>query len=317
MDNDWPITAYAYVINTFSGTLTVNNADVYGKGNGSFGLIGGTATIVTGTFSVDGEYSHYALYNSGCNATVLGGTFTKVESSASQNLIYASGNGTTAISGGTFATPKKDFISVVGDTASVSISGGYFSAPVADGYCAEGYIPGSNTDAATKANYPYTVIGDIVYPVDSETAGVPVPVAWIKDNTELIGAAIDLDAVIAGLAQNGANGVPLWQSYVLGFNPKVATSKLVVGASAPVATATGYEVTVKGLNVNIPSTLDSGTTVAFHLEEATPAGAAEGVWTARSEPVAVVEGQPQATVKIDAVAGKLLRIVADIVTVAK
>ena len=326
VDNNWPITAYAYVINTYSGTLTVNNADVYGKGNGSFGLIGGTATIVTGTFSVDGEYSHYALYNSGCNATVLGGTFTKVESSASQNLIYASGNGTTAISGGTFAAPKTDFIYVAGDTASVSISGGYFSAPVLEEYCASGYIP-TTTTAEQYAATPYTVINtQIVYPTGDTgdgqaTVGVPVPYSWITNNTTLlpkdrVPTADEFAAVTkAALEAPGANGVPLWQSYVLGFDPSEPSSNLrMVGV--PVDGEPG-KVMVKGLNIDIPEDLAAGTIIGYHLEESVPGS---NVWTPRAETVEVdpTTKLPQVKLSLDAeVSGKILRLVVDIKTVVK
>ena len=304
----------------------MNNADVYGKGNGSFGLIGGTATIVTGTFSVDGEYSHYALYNSGCNATVLGGTFTKVESSASQNLIYASGNGTTAISGGTFAAPKTDFIYVKDATASVSISGGYFSASVPEKYCASGYIP-TTTTAPQYAATRYTVINtQIVYPTsDTEagqaTVGVPVPYSWITNNTTLlpkdrVPTADEFAAVTkAALEAPGANGVPLWQSYVLGFVPSDPSSNLrMVGV--PVDGEPG-KVMVKGLNINIPEDLAAGTIIGYHLEESVPGS---NVWTPRAETVEVdpTTKLPQVKLSLDAdVSGKILRLVVDIKTVVK
>ena len=304
------------VANTGSHSATWRNAAISLQS-----IAGGAAQLLvkSGSYTSENGYAAY-IFSSGGILTIDGGDFVgKFCANIDRNSYHNDYNQSWIyINGGKF---KDVAFETAGDNAYCGyvISGGVFSEAPAAKYLAPGYIVVANTDAETKDAYPYTVTGDIVYPVDSETAGVPVPVAWIKDNTKLItdGAPINVDAVIEGLDQNGANGVPLWQSYVLGFNPTVATSKLVVGASAPVATATGYEVTVKGLNVNIPSTLDSGTKVAFRLEEATPAGAAEGVWTARSEPVAVVEGQPQATVKIDAVAGKLLRIVADIVTVAK
>ena len=63
------------------------------------------------------------------------------------------------------------------------------------------------------------------------------------------------------------------------------------------------------------TTLDAATTVGFHLEEATPGS---DKWTARSEAVTLnAQGQPQVTVNVGEISGKVLRIVADITTEAK
>lgn len=147
--------------------------------------------------------------------------------------------------------------------------------------------------------------------------GVPIPVAWINGNTDLIGdeglVLEDLESIVTGLGQTGANGLPLWQSYVLGFDPNSATSQLrLEGLSA---TADG-KVTIRGLGINVPAILASqGTTVGFHLEEAAPGAAADGnSWTVRNDACTMAEGLPTFTVPINTVDGKLLRIVADIAT---
>ena len=140
---------------------------------------------------------------------------------------------------------------------------------------------------------------------------MPIPDSWITANGV---PGTTAEEKIAALGQSGANGVPKWQSYVLGLNPNAAASRLVLDGGKASADGT---VTITGLNVALPATLDAATTVGFHLEEATPANAAAGKWTVRAEACVMAEGKPTFTVTAEAVSGKVLRIVADIKTEAK
>ena len=122
----------------------------------------------------------------------------------------------------------------------------------------------------------------------------------------------ELDQIVTDLGDTGANGVPLWQSYVLGLDPNSATSQLrLEGLPA----TSDEKVTIRGLNINVPAILESqGTTVGFHLEEAAPGSDS---WTVRSDACTMAEGLPTFTVPLSTVDGKVLRIVADIKTRSK
>ena len=106
--------------------------------------------------------------------------------------------------------------------------------------------------------------------------------------------------LVQALSGNGANGMPRWESYVLGFNPADATSVLRLAA----VPKTRAVVTVFG-DVTLPETLDGNTTVTFRLASRN----ADGTWTD------MASGQsPVFDVSLDDAAGKVLCIFADIVT---
>ena len=99
------------------------------------------------------------------------------------------------------------------------------------------------------------------------------------------------------------NGMPMWQSYVLGLTPNGANATaLRLAATAKDATM----VTITAA-VNVPATLEnSGTTVSFRLVEQN----ADGTWT----DIEAGKASPSFDVSLDDVAGKVLTIFADIVT---
>ena len=166
-----------------------------------------------------------------------------------------------------------------------------------------------NVTYANNALTPH-YLSQFVYPIEG-TAGVPVASEWLAaqfpsiypDATKPILASITNDLVTA-LSENGANNMPRWQSYVLGLNPADATAVLRLGATAKDATT----VTITGSvdTTKFPSI--SNVTVTFRLASRND----DGTWTD-------VEGctgaaTPSFDVALDAVAGKVLAIFADIVT---
>ena len=303
-----------------NGDVTVSGCTIEGDSWGAVGIgtAGFTDTTTTGTITVeDCEITVYyaALYASvlgeglGENRTtikVTGGDYT------ADNYAVSALYGTVEIEDGLFSGMLEVGNSEYDENGSLSISGGLFDDEILAEYCAEGYIP-SPPDPETGL---YTVVVCILYPTGNTaaglaTAGVPIPDSWITANGV---TGETTEKKIEALGQNGANGVPKWQSYVLGLNPNKASSKLTLNGGKAAADGT---VTITGLNVAIPATLDAATTVGFHLEEATPADAAADKWTARSEACVMAEGKPTFTVPAEAVSGKVLRIVADIKTEAK
>ena len=265
-------------------------------------------------FSLNGQ----ALAASGDAISVASGAAVQMFSEGTVTGNIAVVSGTLTITNGIYVggLSKAD-----GDGAKFVISGGYFRDPVLQEYCADGYSP-VKTTASEYAATPYTVARvEIVYPTGKtdgglDTVGVPIPLAWINSNTDLVGedglVLEELDQIVTDLGDTGANGVPLWQSYVLGLDPNSATSQLrLEGLPA----TTDEKVTIRGLNINVPAILESqGTTVGFHLEEAAPGSDS---WTVRSDACTMAEGLPTFTVPLSTVDGKVLRIVADIKTRSK
>ena len=127
---------------------------------------GGSELVVnSGTYTSE-NYGIY-VFSSGGRIVVKDGTFEgagkAVVKAAMDTNTYPAYTGAVQISGGRF----KGALDVT-SPASMSISGGVFTAPVVAQYCASGYEPADNTDAATKDNYPYTV-GKQLAVVDAAT----------------------------------------------------------------------------------------------------------------------------------------------------
>ena len=288
---------------------------------------GDTVTLMTNvTLSAQQTIDKSIVFNLNGKVLDAAGDAILVDSGAAVQM-YSAGivTGNIAVASGTLMITNGIYVGHLskasGDGAQFVISGGHFSEAVLPAYCAEGYSPVMTT-APEYAGTPYTVARvEIIYPTGQtveglETIGVPIPLSWISANTVLIGSEglvlEDLDNIVTGLGQAGTNGVPLWQSYVLGLDPNVATSQVRLEGSK--ATAEGY-VTITGLNIHVPAILESqGTTVGFHLEETTPGSDS---WTVRDDACTMAEGLPTFTVPLSTVNGKVLRIVVDIATVSK
>ena len=148
-------------------------------------------------------------------------------------------------------------------------------------------------------------VAQLVFPVEGSTTGLPIPTQWLVDNSiaGYTGGPLTMSVtndLVQALSGNGANGMPRWESYVLGFNPADATSVLRLAA----VPKTRAVVTVFG-DVTLPETLDGNTTVTFRLASRN----ADGTWTD------MASGQsPVFDVSLDDAAGKVLCIFAEIVT---
>lgn len=101
--------------------------------------------------------------------------------------------------------------------------------------------------------------------IGSGTTSVNVPVSWIEDeNIAGVDAYSSAAAAQSALEANGANGIPVWQSYCLGLSPASAASVILCEPVDAAASSTGtFAVNVK--NLNLPANL-SGVTVTAILE---------------------------------------------------
>ena len=156
------------------------------------------------------------------------------------SLIESGNGGVVNIPTGVFEAASGGTVLVTSGNGTIAVSGGYFSVAVPAEYCAPGYAP---MDAPTGAPQPYTVgetVPEFRYPIDG-TAGVPVTNTWLAaylsdiydDPLKPVFANITNDLVQA-LSADGANGIPLWESYVLGLDPTDPKAQLRLTA-APVA----------------------------------------------------------------------------------
>ena len=117
---------YAYAIingnDSNNPTLTINNADVYGKNNGNIANNSGSVTVKDGTFDVSGSQSYYSVYSYSGDTVVEGGTFTKSGNSNSQFCVEVDNDNAS-------------------NPGSIAVSGGNFTKAVPEEFCADGYIP--------------------------------------------------------------------------------------------------------------------------------------------------------------------------------
>ena len=263
--------------------------------------ITGNAKVVIANGTYTGPNA-IAVSNSGGRYVINGGDFDGdlyISTYANSGVAQ-----TVEIADGKF---KGNFVKGSGEFA---ISGGVFSVQPDASYPASGYVVVDNADAATKDAYPYTVaetIAQFVYPIEG-TAGLPIPSDWLAANSvagysdaEQPILATMTNAMVTALSGKADNGMPMWQSYVLGLTPNGANATaLRLAATAKDATT----VTITAA-VNVPATLEnSGTTVSFRLVEQN----ADGTWT----DIEAGKASPSFDVALDAVAGKTLAIFADI-----
>ena len=108
-----------------------------------------------------------------------------------------------------------------------------------------------------------------------KVAGLTFESFEVNVNTETLTdagfSAEDAETILAGLNEKGANGLPRWQSLVLGLNPTIATEKPY---TAPVQTANGNIGFTIG-NVNTDKYITSDATVSFEVEEYSDAACTE------------------------------------------
>ena len=124
------------------------------------------------------------------------------------------------------------------------------------------YVNDDGNLAVRVAEYFYIKIAG------SPSSSLGVPLAWIYENipAEDAGSA---DRTASALAQDGANGIPVWQSYCLGLEP--TNSQSVVLCEAAADQSDPGRVAIKAGNINIPEGLE-GVEVTATLERKIPGG---------------------------------------------
>ena len=117
----------------------------------------------------------------------------------------------------------------------------------------------------------------------TEDMDIPVPMQWMVDNG--IAAADDsIKSVAAALTENGANGIPVWQSYCLGLEP--GNAKSVVLCEAAAGQPSDGKVNIAAKNLNVPAGLSgSGVAVTAYLERRSG-----GDWVPVGDGVSVAPG---------------------------
>ncbi len=139
---------YAYAIingdEDENPTLTINDADVYGRNNGNIANNCGTVTVNGGTYDLGGASSYQSVYAYSGTTVVTNGTFTK--SGNDRDQFWVEIDSDNADNPGTIA-----------------VSGGSSTKPVPEEYCAEGFIPGEqNPETGLYTVKPGTYVAQIV-----------------------------------------------------------------------------------------------------------------------------------------------------------
>ncbi len=104
-------------------TLTINNADVYGRNNGNIANNCGTVTVNGGTYDLSGASSYQSVYSYSGSTVVTNGTFTKSGNDRDQFRVEIDSDNAD-------------------NPGTIAVSGGSFTQLVPEQYCAEGFIPG-------------------------------------------------------------------------------------------------------------------------------------------------------------------------------
>lgn len=307
--------------------ITVDSAGETTNAHAVYASDGASATIESGTYSYTGSVAQDTVQAADANTTMTinGGTFTSANSDSSKNppkVVHTNKESPAIyITGGTFTGElgtNSGYVHASGGTFNVTfyagvpylrVSGGLFAQEVTAAMCADGYVPAEETVTIDGKAY-YTVISpavdSVVYAIEN-TAGVAVPAEWIKANVEGCADGVtraNEAAVAATLGEAGANGVPYWQSYVLGFTPSDAGDNLRIAASAVAVEKTKVAISseIDASNFNLPA----GAKVTFRL--AAKDGAAYGGWATLEDGATT----PSFTVDLADAAGKTLAVFADI-----
>ncbi len=271
--------------------------------------LAGWTVDVTGAAGILVTNATLSVTNTVTNATdAITGTIKAGLETSPTSLIKSGEGGLVRIPMGIFDAVEGAKVLETADDGRFEVSGGYFSVAVLPEYCAAGYAP---ADAETGAPLRYTVaeaVEPFVYPIEG-TGGVPITnKVWLAtqfpsiypDATKPIYASITNDLVVA-LTENGANDMPKWESYVLGFDPRDPTAKLRLTASSKNATT----VTITGVIDTTKFPEPTGTTVKFRLAKRNG-----DEWTN----LAAGSETPSFDCLLEDVVGEDLAIFADIVT---
>ena len=282
------------------GTLAISGGSVTGVGSavevraGDVNISGGSLTATasgsgTGSNTSGTSVSGAALAISQhttqlpINVTITGGTFTGTKAVYEVNPQgNPSPDVTLTISDGTF----------YGEVSSVDctafISGGMFDAAVPEVNCAEGYVPSN-----ALANGLYTVVDDtpntLTAIVDANTSlvvTIPEVVLYGKYGAEENDTNEDTvtkqNAYINNTVE--ANGLKVWQNYVMGVDGSNAANKL----TTDYAVGAGEMITVKTPISAFNAPADSGITVTYRLLT-TRTPEADDSWTVFAEGAATPE----------------------------
>ena len=158
-----------------NGAVTVSGCTIEGDSMGAIGIgtAGFTDTTTTGTITV--EDCDITVYYAALYATVLGeglgenGTTIKVKSGdyTADNYAISALYGAVEIEDGTFSGMFEVGDEDLGESGSLSISGGVFEDEVLEEYCADGYIPAvydeENGLYTVKQGVYVAQIGDVKY----------------------------------------------------------------------------------------------------------------------------------------------------------
>lgn len=177
---------------------------------------GGSELVVnSGTYTSE-NYGLY-VFSSGGKITVKGGTITGENKAAVKAAMdtntYPAYTGAVQISGGRF----KGTLDVT-SPASMSISGGVFTIAPGTAYLAPGYVVITNTDAATKDAYPYTVAGAVAQIGETKYATLAEAIAAVPTT----GAETTI-TMIANSAEPAVITVASGKSVVLDLNGKTVS----------------------------------------------------------------------------------------------
>ena len=152
---------YAYaLINDNNGTMTIYNANVYGKNNGNIANNYGTVTVWDGTYTLNNASNYYSLYVDGedgrATTIVKGGSFTNTTNSGLLHTSDAT-NASVEIDGGSFT-----YTTLTNQTTpALEVSGGSFSTDVS-AYIESGSTVVQNGDGSYVIN-PVAQIGETKY----------------------------------------------------------------------------------------------------------------------------------------------------------
>lgn len=193
------------------------------------------------------------------------------------------------------------------------LTDGVFTVEPSASLIAEGKASVANTEAETKALYPFMIgVGAVECYVDIQsedgttgTIVLSVAQAWIDGNVDPAGEEPTTEEIRAVLNASQANGLKGWENYVLGLDGKEASSLLAAVQGSltdeeKAALADGAEpVVIIADLTDIAPPADTGVTVRYRLVTKAIGGAA---WT----PVGEVMDAPRFIVDMSARTGDSL-----------
>lgn len=247
-------------VSDVDGLLRVNNVAVAKIGTTEYGFLDVAFTNVTANGTVEmlaNVVQDYNVVQMGTPATLdLAGHFVKIadgKTFAANALTIT--NSTETIGGFNGAFAENSTYTIAGgkwatNTDTIHLMTDFEFAPLS---------PTETVDGITYAYVAQVVQG---YPMSGDEVKVVIPDEDVK---ALIGDTTGLtkEQIAAKLKEEGANGYPIIQSYVLGLNKDSANSKPVV-ATEQIADTGSVKISLGNVNVKA----GTGVTVTYQLETA-------------------------------------------------